>query len=804
MFYLLLSALAIYILVIVIPYFATAKNLLNVLVQPHRYVPRSRDHIPAPFKAVFTQSVGELKPLGFQPITYLQVQNMYAPGEEEWAALFYNKTYNTYAIVEIRFPLDPTNAFRPTFFTCLQNETVLMTVNGEVHSIVGTMPNTIVTDAYAYGFLEQWQHHQKALEQHLELSKSAASDLTPPHFTPLKPQQFLHTINAHFKAYLDYLVETKEIKPVPAGKHYYFSFTTALKLTWTLLQKQNVLKSMLKVRQQNVQHNPEKRVEIPVELQVKGFWRMRRNEQRQGKRRRYLGPGPILAVTLVLFVGAALLVPWLSFLGIGYIAALIGVIFFHELGHFLAMRQFNYNNTSIFFIPLFGGGAVGDKDQVSLREEVIVLLAGPVPGLILGLIFAILANFIDAFRGLEFLAWMLILINLLNLLPIYPLDGGKIANVLIFAPIPYADLAFKGLAGLLLFFSGWGIGKFLGLAIVLSIPLDLRSNTVTRKLRPQLATLAADDRDSLLKAIFQTIQQSGYGNLTFNYQYLLAKDALQRCHQQRANWLTRGALLVAYTVSLVGGLIGSLLALLPLQMLMANSWMQSDRGRPDRTEQAITETVPDYGLAAIERATTAIKANPQNVQGYLRRAAAHRQMYSLLSTKDVASSPDIGEDIDTHLDNALQDYAHALALDPENVSIYEHRILLYRITQETEAALVDYNQIIQLMPEDSYGYERRAKFYVALEDWEAALKDYDQAIRFTAQNPQIYLDRAALYGHLTDYERAIADVTLAIELDPNQPWAYELRSEFRSQLEDQAGAEADAEKAQQLYGQGVF
>src|SRR5687767_13405010 len=104
------------------------------------------------------------------------------------------------------------------------------------------------------------------------------------------------------------------------------------------------------------------------------------------------------------------------------IAWLIIIIFIHELGHYLAMKIFKYKDLTIFFIPLLGAVAGGSKEKISQREKSIVLLAGPVPGILIGLgIFFIASEQNDYF--LLRLSYAFVLLNVLNLLPIYPLDG---------------------------------------------------------------------------------------------------------------------------------------------------------------------------------------------------------------------------------------------------------------------------------------------------------------------------------------------------------------------------------------------
>jgi Zn-dependent protease len=112
---------------------------------------------------------------------------------------------------------------------------------------------------------------------------------------------------------------------------------------------------------------------------------------------------------------------------------LTAIVIFHELGHFLAMKTFHYKELGIFFIPLLGAYASGTKREVSQKQSAIILLAGPMPGIIIGIILLLVSNnhFVEDFYHIDLLKWtarLLIFLNILNLLPIYPLDGGQLLN----------------------------------------------------------------------------------------------------------------------------------------------------------------------------------------------------------------------------------------------------------------------------------------------------------------------------------------------------------------------------------------
>lgn len=111
------------------------------------------------------------------------------------------------------------------------------------------------------------------------------------------------------------------------------------------------------------------------------------------------------------------------------VVVLTAVVVFHELGHFVAMKAYNYTELGIFFIPLVGAYASGKKHEVSQLQSSVILLAGPVPGIIIGVILHFTGSYFGGDpRQVENIAKILVFLNILNLLPIYPLDGGQLLN----------------------------------------------------------------------------------------------------------------------------------------------------------------------------------------------------------------------------------------------------------------------------------------------------------------------------------------------------------------------------------------
>ncbi|PZR26878.1 MAG: hypothetical protein DI535_12810 [Citrobacter freundii] len=132
-------------------------------------------------------------------------------------------------------------------------------------------------------------------------------------------------------------------------------------------------------------------------------------------------------------LAAYLLLGYFIFNSYKMLLVITAIVVLHEMGHFVAMKCYRYRDLGIFFIPLLGAYVSGTKREVSQRQSAVILLAGPLPGIILGIGFLLLEKYTQQSYypfniALSQIAAFLILLNLINLLPIYPLDGGQLLN----------------------------------------------------------------------------------------------------------------------------------------------------------------------------------------------------------------------------------------------------------------------------------------------------------------------------------------------------------------------------------------
>ena len=105
---------------------------------------------------------------------------------------------------------------------------------------------------------------------------------------------------------------------------------------------------------------------------------------------------------------------------------LMGVLLFHELGHLFAMKVFGYGDLKVFFIPFLGAIASGNNVSSSQIKKAIISMMGPIPGIILGIV--LFEYLQEKSRHIVQAIYMLLFVNAFNLLPLYPLDGGRVVS----------------------------------------------------------------------------------------------------------------------------------------------------------------------------------------------------------------------------------------------------------------------------------------------------------------------------------------------------------------------------------------
>jgi len=210
---------------------------------------------------------------------------------------------------------------------------------------------------------------------------------------------------------------------------------------------------------------------------------------------------------------------------IAYIAAILVVLLIHESGHFLFMKIFKYNNVRIFIVPLLGAFTSGVKQKVSQLQMSLIILGGPVPGIIIGCVLLYLNQGLDN-ENLQMLANTFLIINLLNLLPMHPLDGGRMIETLFFKE----NFVIRTVFGIISIIGLTAIAIWQGNLILLIIPfmigLELFNESKFNKIRSYLAS--------------EKIQYKVDYNDLSNKEYWLIRDCLILSFPKKYGMLSAG------------------------------------------------------------------------------------------------------------------------------------------------------------------------------------------------------------------------------------------------------------------------
>jgi Zn-dependent protease len=155
-----------------------------------------------------------------------------------------------------------------------------------------------------------------------------------------------------------------------------------------------------------------------------------------------------------------------------FAAALISMIVIHEAGHLTAMKHYGMRTKGIWLIPFVGGAAVTSDEFPTRRAEALTALAGPATGLALsGLCLA--GYMATGWATLAALASWNALLNVFNLLPVVPLDGGRIAKsalMSISSRVGLAVMVVTSIAGIVL---GLIYGIYLAVVVLPLAAADL-------------------------------------------------------------------------------------------------------------------------------------------------------------------------------------------------------------------------------------------------------------------------------------------------------------------------------------------
>jgi len=159
-------------------------------------------------------------------------------------------------------------------------------------------------------------------------------------------------------------------------------------------------------------------------------------------------------VTFLILVGWVALSHYLArqspadaFTGVAFIFSLFAIVVLHELGHALTARRFGIPTRDITLLPI-GGVARLDRMPQDPKQELLVALAGPAVNVVLAAILFVVLELGEGLAAygqvvrvggsfLDQLFWVNVSLAVFNLLPAFPMDGGRVLRGLLALRIDY-------------------------------------------------------------------------------------------------------------------------------------------------------------------------------------------------------------------------------------------------------------------------------------------------------------------------------------------------------------------------------
>jgi Zn-dependent protease len=494
-------------------YVLTVNALLGLRFKRPSGELKAPQELPEYLHGIFDTYQLQLEDLGFR-FSHSQIfDNLLASAfSRKWNIVLFDNN-NSYANIAVSTLPEPYEPAKVEFVSIFTDGRRLVTVNGSVHNIIGEIPNTTIVDPYAPTLEEQ-------LNAHLEKLDSLALRTVT-----MTPADFLAGELETADAYFDWLNQHGYLKShdeqlwrlrLPAAMRFAFKSIRGLR-------------KLMRLRAAQRKTIAAEQVDVPIEVEVEAFLRLEEVLKPSDS-----GFGWKLMVALVsatLAIGA---------FGVAFsfeIALwLVAALFVHELGHYIGMAIFRFADRQILFLPFIGAATLGTKTDATALQRAVVYVLGPAVGLVAGSA-CLTVGIRFEMDSLKFCGAVFLILNYLNLLPIVPLDGGRLFEAALFSRVPVLKSTFYIMSVVLLATGAILLRDPIVAVIALFMFAGARGqillNIAQSKLNKQVKTQQIErSRQTLLPVVLRTLRQKRFARLPFARRFAIGRNLVNNLLQR--------------------------------------------------------------------------------------------------------------------------------------------------------------------------------------------------------------------------------------------------------------------------------
>jgi len=494
-------------------YVLTVNALLGLRFKRASGELRAPQELPEYLRGIFDTYRLQLERLGFRFSHAQMFDNLLVSAfSRQWNMVFFNDN-NSYANITISALPEPYEAAKVEFLSIFTDGKKLVTVNGAAHNIIGEIPNTTIVDPYAVTLEEQ-------LNAHIEKLDSPGRRTVT-----LTPADFLAGELETADAYFDWLSHHGYLKSYDAQ-------LWRLRLSGTMryaFKSIRGLRKLMRLRAAQRKNIAAEHVDVPIEVEVEAFLRLEEVLNPSDS-----GFGWKLMVALV---SAALAIGAFGVaLSFEIALWLVAALFVHELGHYIGMAIFRFADRQILFLPFIGAATLGTNTDATALQRAVVYVLGPAVGLVAGSA-CLIAGIRFEMESLKFCGAVFLILNYLNLLPIVPLDGGRLFEVALFARVPVLKSTFYIMSVVLLATGAIVLRDPIVAVIALFMLAGARGqillNVAQSRLSKQVKTEQIErSRQTLLPIVLRTLKEKRFARLPFARRFAIGRNLVNNLLQR--------------------------------------------------------------------------------------------------------------------------------------------------------------------------------------------------------------------------------------------------------------------------------